>query len=96
LNYKDGTKTWVVDGRIMRNGKTFGSRHFFKTKAQAKTKADQLRTLRRNEGASALSAADRPQRKPTTQIENDARPAALFAASAPAVGHLRKFPPFRD
>ena len=40
---------------------TFGVRHFLKTKAQAETKADQLRTLRRNEGASALSlsAADR-------------------------------------
>ena len=41
--------------------KVFGSRYFFKTKAHAETKADQLRTLRRNEGASALSlsAADR-------------------------------------
>ena len=55
------TKAWLVDGRIMRNRKTFGSRHFSKTKAQAERKADQLRTLRRNEGASALSlsAADR-------------------------------------
>jgi hypothetical protein len=43
----------VVDARIMRNRKIFGARHFFKTKAQAETKADQLRTLRRNEGASA-------------------------------------------
>jgi hypothetical protein len=45
----------------MRDGKTLGERLFFRTKAQAKTKADQLRTLRRNEGAAALSlsAADR-------------------------------------
>jgi hypothetical protein len=45
--------------------------------------------------AAALATADRPQRKPTTEIENDASPAAIFAASAPAVGHLHKFPAFR-
>jgi hypothetical protein len=61
VDYKNGTKAWVVDGRIMRNRKVFGSRYFFKTKAQADTKADQLRTQRKNEGVSALSlsAADR-------------------------------------
>jgi hypothetical protein len=43
----------------------------------------------------ALAGADRPQRKPTTEIENDASPAAVFTASPAAVGHLHKFPPFR-
>jgi hypothetical protein len=44
----------------MRNRKVFGSRYFFRRKAQAETKAGQLRTQRKNEGASAcLSAADR-------------------------------------
>ena len=28
----------------------------------------------------ALAGADRPQRKPTTEIENDASPAAVFTA----------------
>src|SRR4029077_962440 len=45
--------------------------------------------------AATLAAADRPQRKPTTEIENDASPAAVFAARTAAVGHLRKFAPFR-
>jgi hypothetical protein len=54
VSYKNGTKAWLVDGRIMRNRKTFGTRYFFRMKAQAETKADQLRTLRRSEGASAL------------------------------------------
>jgi hypothetical protein len=39
----------------MRSGKILGERRFFRTKAQAETKADQLRALRRDEGASALS-----------------------------------------
>ena len=43
----------------------------------------------------ALAGADRPQRKPTTEIENDASPAAVFTSSPAAVGHLHKFPPFR-
>jgi hypothetical protein len=45
--------------------------------------------------AAALTTADRPQRTPTTEIENDASPAAVFAASAAAVGYFHKFPPFR-
>src|SRR5262245_21803635 len=43
----------------------------------------------------ALAGADRPQRKPTTKIENDASPAAVFTASNATVGHLHKFPPLR-
>jgi hypothetical protein len=45
----------------MRDGKILGERRFFRTKAQAETEADQLRALRRDAGASALSlsAADR-------------------------------------
>jgi hypothetical protein len=43
----------------------------------------------------ALAGAGRPQRKPTTEIENDASPAAVFTASTATVGHLHKFPPFR-
>src|SRR6478672_7787840 len=45
--------------------------------------------------AAALATADRPQRKPTTEIENDASPAAVFAAGAAALGYLHKFSPFR-
>ena len=45
--------------------------------------------------AAALTAADRPQRTPTTEIENNPSPAAVFTADAPAVGDLHKFPPFR-
>jgi hypothetical protein len=33
-----------------------------------------------------LARADRPQRKPTAEIENDARPAAVFTASTATVG----------
>ena len=43
----------------------------------------------------ALAGADRPQGKPTTEIENDASPAALFTASTTAVAHPHKFPAFR-
>jgi hypothetical protein len=43
----------------------------------------------------ALAGADRPQRKPTTEIENDASPAAVFTANTTAVAHLHKFPAFR-
>jgi hypothetical protein len=43
----------------------------------------------------ALAGAESPQRKPTTEIENDASPAAVFTASPAAVGHLPKLPPFR-
>lgn len=43
----------------------------------------------------ALAGADRPQRKPTTEIENDASPPAVFTASTAAVGYFHKFPPFR-
>jgi hypothetical protein len=41
------------------------------------------------------AGADRPQRKPTAQLENDASPATVFTASPAAVGRLHKFPPFR-
>ena len=36
----------------------------------------------------ALAGADRPQRKPTTEIENDASPPAVFTASTAAVGYF--------
>ena len=43
----------------------------------------------------ALAGADRPQRKPTTEIEDDASPAGVFTASPAPGGYLYKFPPFR-
>lgn len=51
VEHKNGTKAWMVDARM--NGK--GKRHFFKSRPEADTKADQLKTARRNEGQAAFS-----------------------------------------
>jgi integrase len=57
VNYKNGTRAWLVDARI----EGVGERFFFQSKGEADTKADQLRAQRKNEGTSALTmpAADR-------------------------------------
>ena len=52
--HKNGAKAWLVDSRIMRGGKVTGERLFFKTKAEADTKAAQLRAARTNEGVSSV------------------------------------------
>lgn len=53
--HKNGTKAWMVDARI--NGK--GERFFFKNKAEAETKSQQLRTKRKNEGTQGVDIPDR-------------------------------------
>ena len=54
VRHKNGAKAWLVDGRVMQDGKATGERFFFKTKTEADTKASQLRTTRKNEGASSV------------------------------------------
>lgn len=53
--HKNGTVAWMVDARIA--GK--GERLFFASKREAKTKADQLRTARKNHGAEAIGMPER-------------------------------------
>jgi integrase/recombinase XerD len=53
--HKTGARAWLVDARI--SGK--GERYFFKSKAEAETKADHLRTTRANEGTTGLAIPDR-------------------------------------
>jgi integrase len=53
--HKNETRAWLVDARI--NGK--GERYFFKTKAEAETKAEQLRATRQNEGVTGLAIPDK-------------------------------------
>jgi hypothetical protein len=54
IQYKSGASAYMVDGRI--GGK--GKRHFFETKGEAETKAQQLRVARENEGATAIKNFD--------------------------------------
>ena len=56
-SHRNGTETWMVDGRI--GGK--GPRSFHKSKVEAQTVAEQLRVQRKNEGVSAfaMSPTDR-------------------------------------
>jgi integrase len=51
VRHKNGAKAWLVDGRV----RGIGERFFFKSKGEAETKADQLRTTRANEGLSAVN-----------------------------------------
>lgn len=53
--HNNGTLAWLVDARIA--GK--GERYFLKTKIEADTKAEQLRTARKNNGSSALAMPDK-------------------------------------
>ncbi len=50
VRHRNGTAAWLVDTRIA--GK--GERLFFKSKAEADTKAEQLRIRRKNEGGNAI------------------------------------------
>jgi len=54
IQHKNGTKAWLVDGRLQGKGERF----FFKTKGEAETKAQQLRIARKNSGESAFSISD--------------------------------------
>ncbi len=55
VTHKNGSKAWMVDARI--NGK--GERFFFKSKAEAETKGQQLRIKRKNEGIQGVDIPDR-------------------------------------
>lgn len=52
--HRNGTTAWLVDARI--RGK--GERLFFKTKAEADTKADELRIRKMNEGVNGFDLPD--------------------------------------
>jgi integrase len=55
VTHKSGQKGWVVDGRIRGRGE----RHFYKTRAEAETKAEQLRLTRKNQGTAGLALPER-------------------------------------
>ena len=55
VQYETGGRAYLVDGRIGGEGK----RHFFPTRGEADTKAQQLRIERKNSGANALAFPDR-------------------------------------
>jgi integrase len=53
--HKNGTKAWLVDARIHGSGQRF----FYVTRQQADTKADLLRTQRKNEGYAGIQIPER-------------------------------------
>jgi hypothetical protein len=55
VTHKNGTGAWLVDARVQGKGERF----FFKTRTEADTTAQQLRTKRKNEGIRGVDIPDR-------------------------------------
>lgn len=81
VTHKNGAKAWMVDAR--KAGK--GDRFFFKTKGEADTKAEQLRSTLKNQGAAGLAISDRLR---VEAVELSARLAGVGATLTDAVEYF--------